>query len=97
MLERNHVHRHITKDLDMYSKHCIEIFLNSHSRLCFKELETRKEQNPIVHEQDFTLCSERKFKGTVAPVLSRLKVVWINTVESGEVPLVVYRFFKNFP
>jgi hypothetical protein len=32
-------------------------------------------------------------KGTVSPVLSRLKVVWINTVESGEVPLVVYRFY----
>ncbi len=31
--------------------------------------------------------------GTVAPVLSRLKVVWINTVESGEVPLVVYRIY----
>jgi hypothetical protein len=30
----------------------------------------------------------RFFKGTVAPVSSRLKVVWINTVESGEVPLV---------
>ncbi len=33
------------------------------------------------------------FKGTVAPVLSRLKVIWINTVESGEVPLVVYRIY----
>jgi hypothetical protein len=34
-------------------------------------------------------------KGTVAPVWSRLKVVKINTVESGEVPQVVYRFFVS--
>jgi hypothetical protein len=33
------------------------------------------------------------FKGTVAPLLSRLKGVQLNTVESGEVPLVVYRFY----
>jgi hypothetical protein len=30
-----------------------------------------------------------KFKGTVSPVLSRLKVVFLNKVESGEVPLVI--------
>jgi hypothetical protein len=29
------------------------------------------------------------FKGTVSPVLSRLKVVLLNIVESGEVPLMV--------
>ncbi len=28
-------------------------------------------------------------KGTVSPVLSRLKVVLLNIIESGEVPLVV--------
>ncbi len=28
-------------------------------------------------------------KGTVSPVLSRLKVVLLNIVESGEVPLVI--------
>ncbi len=37
--------------------------------------------------------SKRWIKGTVAPVWSRLKVVNINTVESGEVLQVVYRFF----
>jgi hypothetical protein len=29
------------------------------------------------------------FKGTVSPVLSRLNVVLLNIVESGDVPLVV--------
>jgi hypothetical protein len=44
-----------------------------------------------------TNCGETKaqrrsihwFKGTVSPVLSRIKVVLLNIVESGEVPLVI--------
>jgi hypothetical protein len=32
------------------------------------------------------------FKETVSPVLSWLKVVWLNTVESGEGPLVFLDF-----
>ncbi len=35
------------------------------------------------------------FKGTVSPVLSWLKVVWLNVVESGEGPLVVFRFYLS--
>jgi hypothetical protein len=36
-----------------------------------------------------------RVKGTVAPLYRRLKVVWINAGESGEVPLVVYRFWTS--
>jgi hypothetical protein len=43
--------------------------------------------------KDSFLGLNDSIKGTVAPVLSRLKVVWIKTVESGEVPLVVYRYY----
>ncbi len=43
----------------------------------------------------FFLLKQPGIKGTVATVWSRLKVVRINTVESGEVPLVVYRFFVS--
>ncbi len=34
-------------------------------------------------------------KGTVSPVLRRLKVVLLNIVESGEVPLVIKIFFVS--
>jgi hypothetical protein len=36
-----------------------------------------------------TFESVNAFKGTVSPVLSRLKVAFLNKVESGEVPLVI--------
>jgi hypothetical protein len=36
---------------------------------------------------------EGYFKGTVSPVSSWLKEVWLNVVESGEGPLVVFRFY----